>query len=123
MAAGASPTRDAVRLSELIAAWSVAIDVAMSMPMEFGLRVCSRAVRLSERMSLDAGTRRRVYYLALLRHIGCTAENAALAEYLGDERAFRAGVGTRDVSSSRALMPYVLQMAVGSRPLVERPVA
>ncbi len=39
-------TRDSVRLSELMAAWSMAIDVGMVMPMEFGLRVCSRAVRL-----------------------------------------------------------------------------
>jgi HD-GYP domain-containing protein (c-di-GMP phosphodiesterase class II) len=116
-------TRDSVRLSELLAAWSVAIDVGMVVPMEFGLRVCSRAVRLAQRMELDVGTQRRVYYLSLLRHIGCTAENTALAEYLGDERAFRAGLGTRDVTSSRALFPYLLQLTVGSRPLAQRPAA
>jgi HD-GYP domain-containing protein (c-di-GMP phosphodiesterase class II) len=121
MAAGASSSRDVVRLSELLAAWSVAIDVGMVMPMEFGLRVCSRAVRLAESMDLDVSMRRRVYYLALLRHIGCTAQNAELAEYVGDEVAFRAGVGTLDVSSSRAMMSYLLRMTVGSRPLVERP--
>jgi HD-GYP domain-containing protein (c-di-GMP phosphodiesterase class II) len=115
--------RDSVRLSELMAAWSVAIDVGMVMPMEFGLRVCSRAVRLAEQMALDVATQRRVYYLALLRHIGCTAENTALAGYLGDERAFRAGLGTRDVSSSRALLPYLVQLTVGSRPLAQRPAA
>ncbi len=116
-------TRDSVRLSELMAAWSVAIDVGMVMPIEFGLRVCSRAVRLAQQMTLDVGTQRRVYYLALLRHVGCTAENTALAGFLGDERAFRAGLGTRDVSSSRALFPYVLQLTVGSRPLAQRPAA
>src|SRR5688572_22937130 len=116
-------TRDSVRLSELMAAWSVAIDVGMVMPMEFGLRVCSRAVRLAQRLDLDVGRQRRVYYLALLRHIGCTAENATLAEYLGDERAFRAGLGTRDVSDPRALFPYLLRLTVGSRPLAQRPAA
>jgi HD-GYP domain-containing protein (c-di-GMP phosphodiesterase class II) len=116
-------TRDSIRLSELMAAWSIAIDVGMVVPMEFGLRVCSRAVRLAQRMGLGVGLQRRVYYLALLRHIGCTAENSALAGYLGDERAFRAGVGTRDVSDGRALFPYLLQMTVGSRPLAQRPAA
>src|SRR5687767_11580842 len=115
--------RDSIRLSELLAAWSVAIDVGMVMPMEFGLRVCSRAVRLAAQMGLDVATQRRVYYLALLRHIGCTAENTALAGYLGDEREFRAGLGTRDVSSSRALFPYLVQLTVGSRPLAQRPAA
>jgi hypothetical protein len=44
------------------------------------------------------------------------AEDSALAEYLGDERAFRVGLGTRDVSDGRALFPYVLRMTVGFRP-------
>ena len=123
MADAGHGTRDSVRLSELMAAWSVAIDVGMVMPMEFGLRVCSRAVRLAQHMQLDVATQRRVYYLALLRHIGCTAENSALASYLGDERAFRAGLGTRDVSSARALFPYLVQLTVGSRPLAQRPAA
>ena len=122
--ADARPTpRDSVRLSELMAAWSVGIDVGMVMPMEFGLRVCSRAVRLAQRMELEVALQRRVYYLALLRHIGCTAENSAPAAYLGDERAFRAGLGTRDVSDGRALFPYLVQMTVGSRPLAQQPAA
>ncbi|MFD2090616.1 HD domain-containing phosphohydrolase [Blastococcus deserti] len=116
-------TRDSVRLSELMAAWSVAIDVGMVMPMGSGLRICSRAVRLSQRMQLDVATQRRIYYLALLRHIGCTAEGSALAGYLGDERAFRAGIGTRDVSDGRALFRYLVQLTVGSRPLTEQPAA
>ena len=66
---------------------------------------------------------RRVYYLALLRHIGCTADNPELAGLLGDELAFRAGMGTRDVSSGRALLPYLLQLTVGARPAAERPAA
>ena len=123
MAEAIPAPRTSVRLSELMAAWSVAIDVGMVMPMEFGLRVCSRAVRLAQRMELDVGVQRRVHYLALLRHIGCTAENSALAAYLGDERTFRAGLGTRDVSDGRALLPYLVQLTVGSRPLAQRPAA
>jgi HD-GYP domain-containing protein (c-di-GMP phosphodiesterase class II) len=119
----AGPRGDSVRLSELMAAWSVAIDVGLAMPLETGLRVCCRACRLARRLGLDVDGQRGVYYLALLRHIGCTADNPELAGLLGDERAFRAGIGTRDVSSSRALLPYVLQLTVGARPAAERPAA
>jgi hypothetical protein len=83
MASGPAATRSSVRLSELLAAWSVAIDVGMAMPLDTGLRVCSRAVRLAERLDVGPADVRRTYYLALLRHIGCTAENPELAEALG----------------------------------------
>jgi hypothetical protein len=116
-------TRDGVRLAELLAAWSLVIDVGMAMPLETGLRVCSRAVRLAERMGGDADEQRRVYYLALLRHIGCTAENPELAGVVGDEIAFRAGMGGLDVSSARALFRYLVGVTVGARPPAQRPAA
>ena len=93
------------------------------MPLETGLRVCRRAGRLARRAGLDVDGQRRVYYLALLRHIGCTADNAELAGLVGDELAFRSGMGTRDVSSGRALLPYLVQLTVGARPAAERPAA
>src|SRR4051794_11881043 len=116
-------TRDSVRLSELMAAWSVAIDVGMVMPLETGLRVCARSVRLAQRAGADPAEQRRVYYLALLRHIGCTAANPELAALLGDEVVFRTGMGTLDVSSPRALLPHTLRVAVGGRPVADRPAA
>jgi HD-GYP domain-containing protein (c-di-GMP phosphodiesterase class II) len=119
----AAPSRDSVRLSELMAAWSVAIDVGQAAPLETGLRVCSRAVRLAQHTGADPGEQRRVYYLALLRHIGCTAANPELAGLLGDEQAFRAGFGTLDVSSARALLPYLLRFTVGGLPVAARAAA
>src|SRR4051794_3479661 len=119
----AAPPRGSVRLSELMAAWSIAIDVGQAVPLETGLRVCSRAVRLGERAGADADEQRRVYYLALLRHIGCTAANPELAGLLGDEQAFRAGFGTLDVSSARALLPYLLRFTVGGLPVAARAAA
>src|SRR4051794_18527327 len=116
-------TRDSVRLSELMAAWSVAIDVGMVMPLETGLRVCARSVRLAQRAGAGPEEQRRVYYLALLRHIGCTAANPQLAALLGGEQAFRAGMATLDVSPARALLPYLLRTTIGGRPVAARPAA
>src|SRR3954451_8082709 len=121
MAAGPASARDGVRLSELLAAWSLAIDVGMAMPLETGLRVCSRAVRLAERMGSGPAEQRRVYYLALLRHIGCTAENPALAGVVGDELAFRAGLGGVDAPAARAPPPYLAARRGGSRRPARRP--
>jgi HD-GYP domain-containing protein (c-di-GMP phosphodiesterase class II) len=114
---------DAVRLSELMAAWSLGIDVAMSAPMETGLGICVVATRLAALAGADEDTQRRTYYLALLRHIGCTAGNQEFAAMVGDERAFRAGMRGIDPSAARELMPYLLRTVVGSQPLGRRPLA
>src|SRR3954451_13229849 len=115
--------RHSVRVPELMAAWSVAIDVRQAVPLEAGLRVCSGAARLAERTGASPAEQRRVYYLALLRHIGCTAPTPEWAGLLGDEQAFRAGFGTLDVSSARALLPYLLRFTLGGLPAAARPAA
>src|SRR3954453_2025535 len=123
MADARPATRGSVRLSELMAAWSIAIDVGQAAPLETGLRVCSRALRLAERTGAGPDEQRRGYYLALLRHIGCTGAHPELAGLLGDEQAFRAGMGTLDVSSARVLMPYLLRFTLGGLPVAARPAA
>lgn len=76
-----------VRLAELAAAASVAIDLAICPPLESGLAVCVTAPRLARAGGLPEDELARVYYLALLRHIGCPAGNADFAAYLDDEMA------------------------------------
>ena len=61
--------------------------------MEQALRTCLLAMRLGERLGLSRQALADVYYVALLRFIGCTAdahEAAAIAN--GDELHFRAAV-------------------------------
>jgi HD-GYP domain-containing protein (c-di-GMP phosphodiesterase class II) len=92
-----------VRLAELLAAVSVAIDTAMRQPLESGLAVCVTGTRLARAAGLSEDDVARVYYLALLRHIGCTAGNADFAAYLGNEVAFRERVTTEDMSDPRVM--------------------
>jgi hypothetical protein len=58
-----------VRRSELLAAWSIGIDVGMAVPMETGLRVCLIATRLAQGASASPDELFRTNYLALLRHM------------------------------------------------------
>ena len=82
-----------LRLAEVVAALSLVTDLGMGQPMEQALRTCLIALSLGRQMGLDADQMRDVYYVALLRFLGCTAdayENAAIVG--GDELAFRAAV-------------------------------
>ena len=86
-----------IRLAELVAALSLATDLGMGQPLEYALSVCVLSVRLGEASGLDEYTLREVYYLALLRHIGCNAETYAMSAILGDELALRTEAATADL--------------------------
>jgi HD-GYP domain-containing protein (c-di-GMP phosphodiesterase class II) len=81
-----------VRLAELIAALSLATDLAMGQPMEHALRTCVLAVRLGDALSLSQDELSTVYYVALLRFLGCTTEASVAAETFGDEIAARSWI-------------------------------
>jgi len=80
----------------------------MGLPLETGLAVCCVATALAEEAGLADEERDRVHQLALIRHIGCTAENAGFAEIVGDDVAFRGGAAQLDVSSPRVLGGHVV---------------
>lgn len=76
-----------IRLAELVAALSLAIDLGAGQPLEHGLHSCRLAVRLGAAHGLDERELADVYYLALLRHLGCTADAHVGAAVFGDEIA------------------------------------
>jgi len=78
-----------VRLAELMAALSMATDLAMGQPMEQAIASCIVSVRLGEAAGLGSQALQDTYYLALLRYVGCNADVAWLASIVGDEIALR----------------------------------
>ena len=113
----------APRRSELLAAWSVAIDVAIVAPMESGLRVALVATRLAGAAGATEDERFRAYHVALLRHIGCTAANREVSAILGDERVFRRTVADADLTAVREMLPRMLRSVTHGRPPLRRPAA
>ena len=100
------PVTSEIRLAELMAALSLATDLGMGQPMEYALCVCVLSVRLGEALGLSESELREVYYLALLRHIGCNVETYRMADLFGDELAFRADIATIDSAhTSRVCRP------------------
>jgi len=78
-----------VRLPELIAALTLGIDLGLGQPTEHVLRSCLVAARLGEEIGAPPNEREAAYYLALLAWVGCTADAGELAEFFGDDLAFR----------------------------------
>ena len=78
-----------LRLAELMAALSLATDLGMGQPLEQALRTCLIALRLGTLAKLPADELPAVYYGALLRFLGCTADRHETARVTGDDIAFR----------------------------------
>ena len=78
-----------IRLAELMSALSLATDLGMGQPLEYALCVCVLSVRLGEALGLVESDLREVYYLALLRHIGCNVETYRMADRTATSSAAR----------------------------------
>jgi HD-GYP domain-containing protein (c-di-GMP phosphodiesterase class II) len=64
----------------VIAALSLATDLGVGLPLEHGLESTLVAMRLGERLGIDAATARDAYYACQLFHVGCTADAEVAAE-------------------------------------------
>jgi HD-GYP domain-containing protein (c-di-GMP phosphodiesterase class II) len=79
-----------LRLTELIAAFSMASDLGLGQPMEHVLRSWAIAARLGEHVGVEPEERGALYYVATLAWVGCVADTPEVAAWFGDDIAFRA---------------------------------
>lgn len=103
-AAGQAPTASGIRLVELLAALSLATDLANAFPMEKGLRNCLLAFLIGRDLGLDDDELADVYYFGLLRSIGCTSYAYEEALATGDDRNFRNSFAGLDSSHPADIM-------------------
>ncbi len=89
MAESAVPGSSEVRTAEIIAAISMATDLAMGFPLEQGLRSCVIAARLCDRLAVDRDTASQAYFLSLLFYVGCNAPAEVGWDVFGDDDALR----------------------------------
>ena len=119
----AATPRAELRLAELVAAMSLATDITLGQPMEDGLAVCLLATRLAEVLGLPEDELVEVYYCALLRHIGCTADMHVLAAAVGDDVSMRNAFVTVDLGRPVEMFAAMMRHVGRTYPLLERPVA
>ena len=99
-----------LRLAELLATLSLATDLGTGQPMEQALRTCLVALELGERVGLKPELLSDVYYVALLRFLGCTADAYEFAQLVGgDDIVLRAAIapvlGGTSSEFAAAVMP------------------
>ena len=70
-----------LRLAELVAAFSLALDLGMGQPMEHVLRSWLIAARLGAHLGLDDVQRASLYYVVTLAWVGCVADTASVAQW------------------------------------------
>jgi len=78
---------DPLRLGELVATLALAQDNAFGQPFDSQLRSCLLAMSLCEEAGFDEELRRTVYWVALLRYVGCTGHAHEIASVFGDDIA------------------------------------
>jgi HD-GYP domain-containing protein (c-di-GMP phosphodiesterase class II) len=78
-----------IRLADLVATFSLATDLGLGQPMEHVLRSWLIASRLGARLGLDDGERAALYYVSMLAWVGCVADTPEVAEWFGDDIAYR----------------------------------
>jgi HD domain len=83
------PGGERIGAAELIAALSLATDLGLGVQLEHGLHSTIFAMRLGERLGIDAETASQTYYACLLFHVGCTVDAEIAAETFGDDAALR----------------------------------
>lgn len=108
-----------LRLAELMASMSLAIDLGVGQPMEWVMRACLLGVRLSKAMGLSEGEQRDVYYLSMLRHIGCTSTASTDARLFGDETSVPALMSV-DPDDMAAMLKMMRRYIGKGQPLRQR---
>ena len=103
-----------------MAAISLATDLGMGQPLEQALHTCLIALRLARLASLPADELPAVYYGALLRFLGCTADAHETAGLIGDEIAIRRAIAPVLGAAPPELMRTVLPALGRGRGAVAR---
>ena len=83
----ASLDTGSVRAAEVITALSLATDLGIGVPLEYGLQSTLFAMRLADSLGVDSETASQTYYTCLLFYVGCTANADVAAELFGTDDA------------------------------------
>lgn len=87
---GASQPAPSASLSDILGAFSYALDLTEGQPEGHSLRCCWIAMRLADALGMTGEARRDLYYAVMLKDLGCSSNAARIAElYLTDERRFK----------------------------------
>ena len=113
--------RGGLRLAELICSISLATDLGSGQPLEHALRTCILAQRAGEALGISVSERRELYYVSLLRFLGCTsgaAEDVAFSG--GSELDFYPGFAPVLMGGTAAMAAWLVRHLGEGQPALRR---
>lgn len=109
---------DRIRLAELCASASLFTDLGTGQPLEHGLRTCLVAMRLADVLDVGSGEAQQVYYVSLLRFLGCTADSQSVAEMAGgNDNRFLGAMAPAFLGSPREELGLLFRLVGEGEPL------
>lgn len=98
------PLPERIRLSELMGAFSHALDITEGQPPGHCVRCCWIGMHIGRTVGLDESSLWELYYTLLLKDLGCSSNAARICElYLTDDLQFKRNYKTVGDSVPRAL--------------------
>jgi HD-GYP domain-containing protein (c-di-GMP phosphodiesterase class II) len=98
----------------------MAIDLANGIPAEHGLRCTLIADRLGALLGLPEHDRADLYYVTLLRFLGCTADSHEVAQLMGDEIRLSSQFEQMDPGNPNDALAWALHHLGEGQPLPRR---
>jgi HD-GYP domain-containing protein (c-di-GMP phosphodiesterase class II) len=113
-------TGSGFRLTELVAAISLATDLGTGQPLEHALGTWRLSMVVADVLGVDSGTMGDVHHVALLRFLGCTADAPETARLAGgDNIAFNAAMAPVLMGGGEAVAALFREVGRG-RPAAAR---
>lgn len=103
-------------MGELAATFALAQDNCFGQPLESQLRSCLLGIWMCDAAGFEQRIRDTVYWVALLRYIGCTGHAHEVATVFGDEIAIRAQTLIHDSADPAEVMRDVVAFATAAHP-------
>ena len=110
-----------VRLSEVLAALSHALDITEGQPRGHAERTCLISMRVARRLGLDESTQSSLFHAALLKDAGCSSNAAKVAALYGtdDADAKRDRKVTNHLNPGESLRHLYRSTAPGKGPIAK----
>jgi putative nucleotidyltransferase with HDIG domain len=110
-----------VRLSEVLAALSHALDITEGQPRGHAERTCLISMRVARQLGLDQSTRSSLFHAALLKDAGCSSNAAKVAALYGtdDADAKRDRKVTNHLNPGESLRHLYRSTAPGKGPIAK----
>ena len=114
-------TAGPIRLSEVVAAMSAALDITEGQPEGHAVRSCAIGMRLVKELKLSAQDRSDLFYALLLKDLGCSSNAAKVCNLFGsDDRQAKRELKLVDWSSVLKSIGYIARNVASEGSLLRK---